>query len=75
MMQVLDCQWGVWNACATVEEMAHDKLMAVIKVWDKDDSEKICSRHTLVFDQQKDGNALEQTQAKMQELLTRRYRI
>lgn len=74
-MQVLDCHLGLWKACALIEEMAHDQLMAVIQVLDKDDHEVISSRHTVVFDNHRGGDALSQTRVLMQDLLAHRYGV
>lgn len=72
-MQILNCHLGLWKACAMVEEMAHDQLMAIIQVLDKDNSEVISSRHTVVFDNHQGGDALAQTRLMMQDLLAHRY--
>lgn len=73
-MMILNCSMGLGKACALVEEMAHDKLMAIIKVWDQDDSDRPSSRHVVVFDQQ-EGDVMSQAHAVMTKLLAHRYGI
>lgn len=73
-MMELNCSMGLGKACAVVEEMAHKKLMAIIKVWEQDGSDRPSSRHVVVFDQQ-DGDPMSQTQAVMTRLLAHRYGI
>lgn len=72
-MQILNCQMGVWKACAAIEKIAHDKLMATIQVRDQDDEERVNSRHTVVFDYADGGDAIAETRAMMQKLLGHRY--
>lgn len=74
-MQVLNCQMGVWKACAAVEKIAHDKLMAIIQVCSQDDAERVNSRHTVVFDYASGGDAIAETQAMMHKLLSHRYGV
>jgi hypothetical protein len=72
-MQVLNCQMGAWKADAAVEKIAHDKLMAIIHVWDQHDAERANSHHTVVFDYKSGSDAIEETQAMMHKLLGHRY--
>lgn len=71
-MMELNCGIGLGKAYAMVEEMAHHKLMAIIKVWEQDGSDTPSSSHVVVFDQQ-EGDLLSQTQAVMTRLLAHRY--
>lgn len=72
-MHILSCQVGLWKACATVENIAHDTLMAIIQVSDRDDTEKINSRHTVVFNRLDGADIVAETQAMMHRLLNPRY--
>ena len=72
-MQTLNCTVGAWSACATVEKLNHGSLMAIIQVLDREDAERVNSRHTVVFGHQKGSDAIAATQAMMQELLGSRY--
>lgn len=74
-MKVLNWQVGLWKAQASIENIAHNTLMAIIQVRDQDDNEKINSRHTVVFHHPEGGDTIAATHAMVHQLLGQRYGV
>jgi len=74
-MKVINWTLGLWKAHASVENIAHDTLMATIHVCNQDDTESINSRHTVVFHHPEGSDTIAATRAMAHQLLSQRYGV
>lgn len=74
-MQTLNYDVGQWHAEAMLEELEPGKLMAVISVTDEADTERVASRHTVVFELEEGEDKREGTEMLVRRLLRERYGV
>lgn len=73
IMQISDLLIGSWRAQAQIHDVGNGKLMAVISATDESGSGTAGTRHTVVFDHNKQRDTIDETKVLMRRLLQDRY--
>lgn len=73
MQQQFNYQIGPWRARASVRSVDNGKLLATIRISDREDDDSIVSQHTVVFEHNEGKDAAEETRLVMHDLLSAHY--